>query len=178
MSGRNSDPRKPVVVRPGFLGRTRAMSSGGSSGWEATTIGFTLVGCIVACSALGYWLDNHFKTSYWLPILFLVGVIAGFREMFVVLGRISKEQEQKKLEQREKVQLAPNPVPDIEPIAEPQARERIFKVPPPPVAGEKIQESERAEEKAAPESVEDLLARLMEDGRDESRDENELDKPQ
>ncbi len=98
--------------------------------------------------------------------------------MFVVLGRISKEQEQKKLEQREKVQLAPNPVPDIEPIAEPQARERIFKVPPPPVAGEKIQESERAEEKAAPESVEDLLARLMEDGRDESRDENELDKPQ
>jgi len=48
MSGRDSEPQKIKPVRSGFLGRTRAMSAGGSSGWEATTIGFTLVGCIAA----------------------------------------------------------------------------------------------------------------------------------
>lgn len=168
MSGRDSDPKKPSSGRPGFLGRTKAMSSGGSSGWEATTIGFTLVGCIGATSALGYWLDGHFKTSYWLPILFLVGVVAGFREMFVVLGRISKAEAQRKLEKQAQVRLAPNPIPVAEIIPEPQARERIFKVPPPPLAGQKPVEAENSQ----PESVEDLLERLLEN----DRDENEADK--
>ncbi len=151
--------------RPGFLGRTKAMSSNGSSGWEATTIGFTLVGCIAAGAGLGYFLDNHFKTSYWTPILFLVGVGAGFREMFLVLGRISKEQEQKKREKAEQVRLAP--LPNLSQNAaiksESQARERIFKVPPPPQAGEKIVASEEMES----ESVEDLLQRLMNEDKDE-----------
>ncbi|PQV64708.1 Putative F0F1-ATPase subunit Ca2+/Mg2+ transporter [Abditibacterium utsteinense] len=163
MSGRDLEPKKPSG-RPGFLGRTRAMSANGSSGWEATTIGFTLVGCIAACSGLGYFLDNHFKTSFWLPILFLVGVLAGFREMFVVLGRISKEQEQKKREKAEQVRRAPNPVISAEPTIEPQTRERIFKVPPPPSAGEKIAPREMEE----PESVEDLIERLLEEEKDES----------
>lgn len=169
MSDRDSDPQKIKSGRPGFLGRTKAMSSSGSSGWEATTIGFTLVGCIGATSALGFWLDSHFKTNYWLPILFLVGVVAGFREMFVVLGRISKEQEQKKREKAEQVQLAPVPnLAQSAPVSnEPQARERIFKVPPPPQAGEKIIESEEKES----ESVEELLARLM----DEEKAEDEQD---
>ncbi len=164
MSGRDFEPKKPSSGRPGFLGRTKAMSSGGSSGWEATTIGFTLVGCIGATSALGYWLDGHFKTNYWLPILFLVGVVAGFREMFVVLGRISKAEAQRKLEKQAQVRLAPNPTIVEETIDQPQARERIFKIPPPPVAGEKLVETEKSE----PESVEDLIERLLEEDKDES----------
>lgn len=165
MSDRDTEPKKPSPARfPSFLGRTRAMSSGGSSGWEATTIGFTLVGCIAACSALGYYLDSRFGTNYWLPILFLVGVVAGFREMFVVLGRISREQEQKKREKQEKVRLAPHPTFGAE-IIESQARERIFKVPPPPIAGQKPVEAAKDE----PESVDELIERLLEDEKDEPK---------
>jgi F0F1-type ATP synthase assembly protein I len=171
MSGRDSEPKKAAPTRlPNFLSRTRAMSAGGSSGWEATTIGFTLVGCIGACSGLGYWLDNHFKTGYWLPILFLVGVVAGFREMFLVLGRISKEQEQQRREKQEKVRLTPSLAPPLEPVIAPPERERIFKVPPPPQAGEKVVEAAPTE----PESVDDLIERLMRDENDaqnEPRDE-------
>lgn len=138
------------------------MSSSGSSGWEATTIGFTLVGCIGACSGLGYWLDSHFKTAYWLPILFLVGVVAGFREMFVVLGRINKEQELKKQADREKVRLAPTPTRTDEPGAQPPTRERIFKVPPPPQAGDQP----TAAKAGQPESVDELIERLLQDKND------------
>ncbi len=172
MSGRNSEPKKPSSGRPGFLARTKAMSAGGSSGWEATTIGFTLVGCIGACSALGYWLDNHFKTGYWLPILFLVGVVAGFREMFVVLGRISKEEAQKRLEKQQNVKLAPNPLaPDatVNAADETPQRDRIFQVPPPPTPGQKLPDAMPIEAFDADESVEDLIERLSQ--------QNEPDEP-
>ncbi|HEX9995928.1 MAG TPA: AtpZ/AtpI family protein [Abditibacterium sp.] len=163
MSSRDEEPKPSPLPRPGFLGRTKAMSSGGSTGWEATTIGFTLVGCIAACSALGYWLDNRFETGYFLPILFLVGVIAGFREMFLVLGRISKEQEKAKREKQAKVAANPSHAPQIDLQVAPPERERIFKVPPPPVAGQKIAETEKT-----PESVDELIERLMEDEKDEN----------
>jgi F0F1-type ATP synthase assembly protein I len=170
MSGREQEPKKSAPPRiPNFLGRTRAMSSSGSAGWEATSIGFTLVGCIASCSGLGYWLDSHFKTNYWLPILFLVGVVAGFREMFVVLGRLNKEQEKKRLADKEKVQMAPTPPrPDTPPAEAPPTRERIFKVPPPPQAGQKPPEAKAGE----PESVDELIERLLQDendGNDESK---------
>jgi F0F1-type ATP synthase assembly protein I len=163
MSGRDSEPKKGAPTRfPTFLSRTRAMSAGGSSGWEATTIGFTLVGCIGACSALGYWLDNHFKTGYWLPILFLVGVIAGFREMFLVLGRISKKQEQQRREKQENARLAPNPLPIIETKVAPVERERIFQVPPPPQPGDKIAPPAARES----ESVDELIEKLLHEERE------------
>lgn len=170
MSGREPEPKKSAPPRlPNFLSRTRAMSSSGSSGWEATSIGFTLVGCIAACSALGYWLDNHFKTGYWLPILFLVGVAAGFREMFVVIGRLNKEQERKRREDRENVRVAPTPTRADEPAATPPpTRERIFKVPPPPLDGEQPPQAATNE----PESVDELIERLLQDeneGNDESK---------
>lgn len=159
------EPKKSTPPRlPILFNRNRAISSSGSSGWEATTIGFTLVGCIGACAGLGYWLDSHFKTSYWTPILFFVGVIAGFREMFAVVGRINKEQERKKSEEREKVKLAPPPS-QVEETSVAPERERIFKVPPPPVAGEKPAEPSTQGE---PESVDELIARLLEDEPDKN----------
>jgi F0F1-type ATP synthase assembly protein I len=165
MSGRDLEPKKPSSGRPGlgrlgFLGRTKAMSSGGSTGWEATTIGFTLVGCIAAGSGLGYWLDTRFGTSFWLPILFLVGVAAGFREMFLVMGRISKDQAQQERKKEESVKLAPHP---NAPAEEPQTRKRIFQVPPPPVPGQQPVEFEQN----TPESMEDLIERLLDDDKDE-----------
>jgi F0F1-type ATP synthase assembly protein I len=160
------EPKKSTPPRLlNFLSRTRAMSSGGSSGWEATSIGFTLVGCIGACTGLGYWLDSHFKTGYWTPILFLVGVVAGFREMFAILGRITKEQERKKRDEREAVKLAPPPS-QVEETSKAPERERIFKVPPPPVAGEK---PPQASTRSEPESVDELIERLLEDEPDNDR---------
>ncbi|RYF46190.1 MAG: AtpZ/AtpI family protein, partial [Cytophagaceae bacterium] len=89
----NPKPQGSKPSRVPFLMRTQAM---GSSGWEAYTIGFTLVGCIVAGAGAGYLLDSYFKTSYWLPILFLVGVVGGFREMWVVLKRVQSQEEQRR----------------------------------------------------------------------------------
>jgi F0F1-type ATP synthase assembly protein I len=165
MSGRDSKPKKPAPRLPTFIGRTQAMSSGGPGSWEATSIGFTLVSCIVACAGLGYWLDSHFKTSFWLPVLFLVGVIGGFREMFVILGRISKEQEAKKQQQRESVRPAPIPPREEDEVAlEPQSRERIFKVPPPPVPGSTpVADGKVDAESDEPESVDALIERLLQD---------------
>jgi F0F1-type ATP synthase assembly protein I len=156
------EPKKSTPPRlPNLLSRIRAMSEGGSTGWEATSIGFTLVGCIGACSGLGYWLDSYFKTGFWLPILFLVGVVAGFREMFLVLGRINKDQEKKRKESRDKVRLAPNPLQEEETL-KPTERERIFKVPPPPVPGERPT-AKAADAKQEPESVDELIERLLQD---------------
>ncbi len=166
MSGRNSEPKKPKSGRVGFLGRTKAMSSGGSSGWEATTIGFTLVGCIAAGAGAGYFLDQRFGTSFWLPILFLVGVFAGFREMFVVLGRINKEQEKRRRDKAETVNLAPTPTQIGATTEAPQERKRVFQVPPPPLPGQKSAEKAPGE----PETTEELIERLLEEDKpDESK---------
>lgn len=171
MSDRPSEPKKASSGRVGFLGRTKAMSAGGSSGWEATTIGFTLVGCIAAGAGLGYFLDQRFGTGYFTPILFLVGVGAGFREMFLVLGRISREQNQKKAEKAEQTRLAPSPIPNAAVVAEPLQRERIFKVPPPPIVGETHAEGEKTEAgKTEPESVEDLIERLLNEPKSDEPD--------
>lgn len=116
------------------MARTRAMSSSGASGWESYTIGFTLVGCIMAGAGLGYFLDQHFGTSYWLPILFLVGVVAGFREMMIVLKRVNEEQaaqrakrDAERASREVKVKPTNNPTP-----GQMAARKRMFEVPPPP----------------------------------------------
>lgn len=166
MSGRD-DPSKPKPPRLNpFTARTKAM---GSSGWEAYTVGFTLVGCIVACAGLGWFLDNRFGTSYWLPILFLVGVVAGFREMFIVVKRVERDQKRKQLEAQNLVQRAVEPSSTKETVVEksPEERKRIFQVPPPPQPGETLAPLPRNEE-----SVEDLIERLSRDSDEEERETN------
>ena len=148
-----------------FLARSRALGSSGTSGLEATTIGFTLVGFIVAGAGLGWVLDNHFGTSYWLPILFLVGVAGGFREMMVVLKRVGEAQAADKLrranEQRARqatVKPTDNPTP-----GQLAARKRMFEVPPPPFeqAAQNV-----ADEKAPGEQVEveNVLEQMLAQG--------------
>ena len=164
MEGRSDDPKKPKRFNP-FLARTRAMTSGGASGFEAYTIGFTLVGCIVAGGGLGWFLDNHFGTSYWLPILFLVGVGAGFREMLLVLKRVNQaEAAQRLARQNERaareatVKPTDNPTPD-----QIVARQRMFEVPPPPFekAAETVKDQAAPREKI---SVENVLEEMLANG--------------
>ncbi len=163
----SDDNPKPKPAKPSkipFLMRTQAM---GSSGWEAYTIGFTLVGCIVAGAGAGYFLDSHFKTSYWLPILFLVGVVAGFREMMVVLKRVQAQQDAQRREKRAATVAAPTPT-SIE-TELPAQRQRIFQVPPPPFeTGDKVIETKRGEE-----SVDDIMKRLLDEADDDLKDNSE-----
>ncbi len=43
--------------------------------------------------ALGYWLDGVFGTSPWLTLIFLVlGIIAGFRNIFILGKRSNRPQ--------------------------------------------------------------------------------------
>ena len=159
---RSPEPsEKPKRFNP-FLARSRAMSSGGSSGFEAYTIGFTLVGCIIAGAGAGWFLDNHFGTSFWLPILFLVGVVAGFREMMIVLKRINVAQaadkarkDQARREREVTVKPADNPTP-----GQLAARKRMFEVPPPPFQ----EAAQKATQQAAPEEkvgVENVLEQML-----------------
>lgn len=156
---------KPKPSRLPFIMRSQAM---GSSGWEGYTIGFTLVGCIVAGAGAGYFLDAHFKTNYWLPILFLVGVVGGFREMLVVLKRIQSQQEQNR---RDKIAATPKAAPPTQVETElPAERKRIFQVPPPPFEESHADSSIEAHDE---EDVDDILKRLL----DEADDDAQNDKP-
>ena len=140
------------------------MSSGGASGYEAYTVGFTLVGCIVAGAGAGWFLDRQFGTSFWLPILFLVGVAAGFREMMVVLKRINAAQEEQRLARQaeragREVTVKPSDHPTPDQVA---ARQRMFEVPPPPfeeAAQEVAQKTPRAQI-----SVENVLEEMLAKG--------------
>ncbi len=147
------------------MARTRAMSSSGASGWESYTIGFTLVGCIVAGAGLGYLLDNHFGTSYWLPILFLVGVVAGFREMMLVLKRVNEQQTEERArretERRER-EVTVKPTDDPTP-SQMEARKRMFEVPPPPFE----QAAQTVHQQSAPDErveVENVLEQMLAQG--------------
>lgn len=56
------------------------------------SIGIILVVSTVIGGALGYWLDSVLGTDPWLMILFtLLGIAAGFIEMFRIVLRISKD---------------------------------------------------------------------------------------
>ena len=152
----NPKPQGSKPSRVPFLMKTQAMGAGG---WEGTTIGFTLVGCIAGCTGLGYLLDSYFKTSFWLPILFLVGVVAGFREMWIVVKRLQAKEDQKRRDKAAATPMAPTPSFGNETELPPE-RKRIFEVPPPPfetlTETSQVPKAERNEE-----SVDDILKRLL-----------------
>lgn len=60
----------------------------------ATQIGMALVFATFIGLAIGYYLDKWLKVTYpWLTIIFLIfGIIAGFRNVFIIMKRIQKEQ--------------------------------------------------------------------------------------
>lgn len=65
-------------------------------GWRragsASTAGIVLVVCIAIGYFLGAWLDRTFGTDPWLMLVFtLLGVAAGFIEMFRIVLRVSKD---------------------------------------------------------------------------------------
>lgn len=50
--------------------------------------GINMLVPIFLLSFLGMALDRYFRTSFWMILLFFVGALAGFRNIFKMAGRI------------------------------------------------------------------------------------------
>lgn len=46
---------------------------------------------VFLCSAVGYYLDQKFGTSFFFIILFFAGALAGFRNIFILAGNIDRK---------------------------------------------------------------------------------------
>lgn len=59
--------------------------------FEASTVGIHLVLCIIAGGAIGYFLDRYFGSFPYLSIIFFIlGIMAGFREVFRIARKADK----------------------------------------------------------------------------------------
>lgn len=53
-----------------------------------TQFGINMLVPIFMCSFVGIWLDKKFDTSYWMVLLFFVGALAGFRNVYVFARKV------------------------------------------------------------------------------------------
>lgn len=59
----------------------------------ASIMGIHMVSGVIVGMAFGYYLDKFFGTKPWLLLLFLIlGIIAGYRNMFREMQRIQKKE--------------------------------------------------------------------------------------
>ncbi len=54
-----------------------------------TQFGINMLVPIFLCSFLGIYLDGKFGTSFWMVLLFFVGALAGFRNVYLFAKRVS-----------------------------------------------------------------------------------------
>ena len=143
-----SDPKGSGGIIAGLIrGRAARMSAVSATGLAASSLGLVLGGSVVFGFLSGSWLDHRFGTSYWLPVMLVLGVGAGFRELFHTVRLLNEETERearvrakrRELESEghgsfvkskgEAVKLA---VDSSEASATPESK-RSFAIPPPPV---------------------------------------------
>jgi ATP synthase protein I len=55
-----------------------------SGGYKASAIGLSLVLAIIIGGGLGYWLTTVTGHSYWFYIGLILGIIAGFRNLYLM----------------------------------------------------------------------------------------------
>ncbi|MBV9470827.1 MAG: AtpZ/AtpI family protein [Abitibacteriaceae bacterium] len=112
-------------------------------GSEASVVGFVWVGSILGGAGIGYLLDSHFHTSFWTPVLLLVGAVLGFREMLVTVSSLNQKSRKpdaaniKNINRTESAARSARPnnqaaVPITSSPAVQPEKPRIFQVPPPP----------------------------------------------
>ncbi len=66
-----------------------------------STVGLTMVFATVIGLFIGLWLDSKFGTSPWLTALFfLLGLIAGFRNLFTHVKRSQEELDKKSKDEK------------------------------------------------------------------------------
>ena len=60
-----------------------------------SSVGINLVAASVIGLAMGYYLDKWLETSPWLTLIFLLlGIVAGFRNIFILTTRELRRQQQ------------------------------------------------------------------------------------
>jgi|GEM_PF-7038187 len=145
------------------MGRNR-LSGVTSKGLEASLIGLTMAGCIGVGYLIGNWLDGRMGTTYWTPVMVILGIIAGAREMWITVSRIREsfsdgtfddpgippEHALRESHKTKKSRAA---------IVDPSHRKpRFFHVPPPPAPGDLSSEPQQA---PAEDPLEKQLAELQ-----------------
>ena len=60
-----------------------------------TQFGINMIVPIFLCSFLGVFLDKKFGTNFCVIILFFVGAIAGYRNVYKMAGTINKKKSEK-----------------------------------------------------------------------------------
>jgi len=60
-----------------------------SGGYKASAIGFALVLAIAIGGGIGYWLSQYFNNMLFFYLGLLIGIIAGFRNLYV-MGKRTK----------------------------------------------------------------------------------------
>ncbi|WP_310604412.1 AtpZ/AtpI family protein [Anaerosporobacter sp.] len=66
-----------------------------------TQIGLTLLTTVFLCVFIGHKMDATFGTSFWFPIWLLLGLLAGFRNIYELVKKFyskDKQKEDKELE--------------------------------------------------------------------------------
>ncbi len=132
------EPEQNRLEKIGARVRQRALS-----GSEASAVGFTLVVFIFAGAGLGYLLDTNLETSYWIAIGTLFGAVVGFRQMFALTKKLTRESalddaDEERPQQETPVSENVRPSlsePGIEPLAQRPPSKRTFsgEIPPPPI---------------------------------------------
>lgn len=60
-----------------------------------TQFGLTMIVPIFLCSFLGWYLDQKFHTDYLFIVLFFVGALAGFRNIFILARKVYESGDEK-----------------------------------------------------------------------------------
>lgn len=53
-----------------------------------TQFGINMLVPVFLCFFAGYWIDTKFQTSWWTIILFFVGALAGFRNIYIMAKKV------------------------------------------------------------------------------------------
>ena len=61
-----------------------------SGGYKASAIGLSLVLAIVIGGGLGYFMSEYTGKTYWFYIGLIVGIIAGFRNLYIMGQKYEK----------------------------------------------------------------------------------------
>ncbi len=64
-------------------------------------VGISMISPVLICGILGYYMDKSFHTSFWFIIMILLGIMAAFRNVYLMLRRFYKKdlaEEKRRLE--------------------------------------------------------------------------------
>ncbi|MBQ7943529.1 MAG: AtpZ/AtpI family protein [Lachnospiraceae bacterium] len=56
--------------------------------------GITMLVPIFLCSIVGWYIDEKIGTSYWFVVLFFVGALAGFRNIYILARKIYQDKDE------------------------------------------------------------------------------------